>query len=318
MKLRYWIAGAALGAAAFSIVRRTATRRPRKTPRHYRVSLNPIAEAAGPDEGSVLFIGTATTLIRYRGLTVLTDPNFLHRGEKVHIGYGMHSTRLTNPALNWEDLPAVDFVLLSHLHEDHFDKFVERELVRHMPIVTTAEGARVLARRGFTRTVAMRPWDEVNMDKGDVSLRITAMPGTHGPLLMAAALPAVIGSMLEFRNRTTGSTYRMYISGDTLVHEDLREIPRRYPDIDLALLHLGGTRVLGVLVTMNAQQGIEALRIVDPRLVIPIHYNDYDVFKEPLEAFEQAVVRAGLQDKVRYLLHGEIYSFSPATQQASL
>ena len=30
---------------------------------------------------------------------------------------------------------------------------------------------------------------------------------------------------------------RMYISGDTLIHERLREIPRRFPDIDLALLH---------------------------------------------------------------------------------
>ena len=32
------------------------------------------------------FIGTATTLIRYAGFTVLTDPNFLHRGERVYLG----------------------------------------------------------------------------------------------------------------------------------------------------------------------------------------------------------------------------------------
>ena len=76
-----------------------------------------------------------------------------------------------------------------------------------------------------------------------------------------------------------------------------------------ALLHLGGTRVLGILVTMDAEQGVEALRIIDPRTAVPIHYNDYGVFKSPLEDFKKAVAEAGLEDRVRYLAHGETYEF---------
>ena len=45
--------------------------------------------------------------------------------------------------------------------------------------------------------------------------------------------------------------------------DDLKDIPWRYPEIDLALLHLGGTRVLGVMVTLDAQQGVELMRIVN-------------------------------------------------------
>jgi L-ascorbate metabolism protein UlaG (beta-lactamase superfamily) len=108
----------------------------------------------------------------------------------------------------------------------------------------------------------------------------------------------------------------MYISGDTLIHDDLHEIPRRYKNIDLALLHLGGTRVLGILVTMDASQGVECLRIIQPDMAIPIHYNDYDVFKDPLENFIRAVERAGLQNKVRYLDHGESYAFAPRVNGA--
>jgi L-ascorbate metabolism protein UlaG (beta-lactamase superfamily) len=104
----------------------------------------------------------------------------------------------------------------------------------------------------------------------------------------------------------------MYVSGDTLVYRDIHQIPLRYPNVDLALLHLGGTRVMGILVTMNAEQGIEAMRIVRPGLTIPIHYNDYDLFKEPLDEFMRAVAAAGWQDRVRYLSHGEAYSFAPA------
>src|SRR5438270_14054088 len=156
------------------------------------------------EHGSIFFVGTATVIIRYAGLTILTDPNFLHRGEQVHIGYGMHSTRLTNPAINFEDLPPIDLVLLSHLHEDHFDKLVEKRLRRDVPILTTESAAQTLAGRGFTRTYPMRAWDSASIRKGYASLRITSMPGTHGPLLVAALLPEVMGSMLEFRSERDG------------------------------------------------------------------------------------------------------------------
>ena len=320
MKPRHWIALSALGlaGAALYILRKRAPAHPRA----HLLDLPPSEDYPESDLGSVQFIGTATTLIRFQGLTILTDPNFLHRDKQVHIGYGMHSTRLTNPAIEWDDLPPIDFVLLSHLHEDHFDKFVEQHLPRNTPILTTCAAARTLAKRGFTNTYPLRVWDYVKVTKGPVSLRVTSMPGTHGPLLVAAALPDVMGSMLEFHTERNGHSYRMYISGDTLMHEDLKEIPRRYRNIDLALMHLGGTRVLGVLVTMNAEQGLEALRIIRPDLAIPIHYNDYDVFKEPLEEFVKAVERAGWKEKVRYLYHGDTYEFAPhssgATQSAAL
>jgi L-ascorbate metabolism protein UlaG (beta-lactamase superfamily) len=320
MKSRTWIALSALGLAGAAVY--VFRKRAPAHPRAHLLDLAPDDQAPDSEMGTVRFIGTATTLIRYQGMTILTDPNFLHRGQQVHIGYGMHSTRLTDPAVEWSDLPPIDFVLLSHLHEDHFDKFVERNLARNTPILTTCSAARTLRKRGFTNTYPLRMWDYVKVTKGHVSLRVTSMPGTHGPLLVAAALPDVMGSMLEFRNERDQRAYRMYISGDTLVHEDLKEIPRRYRNIDLALMHLGGTRVPGVLVTMDARQGIEALRIIRPDLAIPIHYNDYDVFKEPLEEFARAVERAGWKDKVRYLYHGDTYEFAPrgchALQEAAL
>ena len=160
-------------------------------------------EAPEFGSSSIFFIGNATVLIRYAGFTILTDPNFLHAGDHVHLG-----------------------------------------------------------EEGRTR------------------------------------LP-------------------MYISGDTLIHDRLREIPRRYPDADLALLHLGGTRVLGIMVTMDAEQGMEAMRILDPRTAIPIHYNDYEAFTSPLEDFTRTVSETGLQDKVHYLSYGDTYEFEVPTVRGS-
>jgi len=89
------------------------------------------------NSGSLFFIGTVTIILRYAGLTILTDPNFLHQGDRVHLGYGLRSTRRTNPAINIEELPPLNLIVLSHMHEDHFDRVAEQKLDKNLPIVTT-------------------------------------------------------------------------------------------------------------------------------------------------------------------------------------
>jgi L-ascorbate metabolism protein UlaG (beta-lactamase superfamily) len=201
-------------------------------------------------------------LIRYAELTVLTDPNFIHRHERVGLGYGLSATRLTDPALDIHELPPLDLVLLSHFHGDHFDQVAERDLDKSLPIVTTPEAADALRQRGFVALHPLATWEDVSGSKGDARLRITAMPGRHGPPVVSLALPEVMGSLLEFQSGVSDRSLRIYITGDTLLIDALQEVLRRCLDIDLALLHLGGTRVLGIMVTMDAAQGVELLRMI--------------------------------------------------------
>src|SRR5687767_15322945 len=100
------------------------------------------------ESGSIFFIGTATVILRYAGFTILTDPNFLHAGDHVHLGYGLTAERLTNPALEIEQLPPLDFVVLSHYHGDHFDRVAEERLRKDVPIVTTEHAAAELKGKG--------------------------------------------------------------------------------------------------------------------------------------------------------------------------
>jgi L-ascorbate metabolism protein UlaG (beta-lactamase superfamily) len=272
----------------------------------------PPPTAPAEPNGTVQFIGTATVLIRYQGFTILTDPNFLHKGDHVHLGYGITSERLTNPALNLEQLPPIDLVVLSHMHEDHFDKLVQEKLDKNIPIVTTKEAAGKLKGLGFARTYGLSTWDRIDVEKGEARLRITAAPGRHGKAGMQALLPAVMGSVLDFGPNTAAPSYRVYISGDTLVYDDLKSIPQRFPGVDLALLHLGGTRILGVFkVTMDGKDGVKLMQIIQPKKAIPIHYDDYDVFKSPLSDFAHEVKAAGLDQQVVYLAHGDTYTFAP-------
>jgi len=274
----------------------------------FRLDLSTAAGDADLSNGSVFFVGTATVILRCGGFTILTDPNFLHAGDHVHLGYGMTSERLTDPAIDLEALPHIDFCVLSHYHGDHFDQIVEERLQKDLPIITTEHAAGELGDKGFTAAQALDTWDSVLVTKGDSRVRITSMPGQHGPGPVDFFLPPVMGSMLDFESNGE-RFFRIYISGDTLIHEDLNEIPNRFPGVNLALIHLGGTRIMGVLLTMDDEQGVQILQIIQPQTAIPIHYNDYDVFKSPLEDFQRAADAAGWTDRIVYLVHGETYDF---------
>lgn len=123
------------------------------------------------------------------------------------------------------DLPPLDLIILSHFHGDHFDQVAERDLDKTVPIVTTDQAAKELAQRGFTRTHPLERWSSLTFARGETQLRITAMPAKHGPGIVDFALPDVIGSLLEFRSPEGQDIFRMYITGDTLIIDDLKDIP---------------------------------------------------------------------------------------------
>ncbi|ORX97612.1 beta-lactamase superfamily domain-domain-containing protein [Clohesyomyces aquaticus] len=307
---------------------------------HHHPSTPSPSNASDPSDSSnasLLFIGTATTILSWANLRILTDPNFLHAGSHIHLGPGVTSTRLTNPAISLHELPRIDAVLLSHYHADHFDEGVENELRRDLPIITTPHAKECLTEGkgsdAFTAVTAVDVWERVVLvgeetGEGDIRggiprIRVTAMPGKHvppGPLSIAndllGAVPPTNGWLLELgyssvrddedADFTVG--YRIYISGDTLLIPELASIPQRYADqgIDLILIHLGGTTIPGpklplLMVTMDAVQGVKLMQLVNPDVTIPIHYDDYDVFLSPLEDFRKAVEEAGLGEKVVYL-----------------
>src|SRR5260370_40851912 len=81
----------------------------------------PEGESAEFSQGEVYFIGNATTVIRFGGITILTDPAFLHKGDHVDLGHGMWARREAEPACQVGDLPPIDLVILSHYHGDHFE-----------------------------------------------------------------------------------------------------------------------------------------------------------------------------------------------------
>ena len=136
----------------------------------------------------------------------------------------------------------------------------------------------------------MATWQSDVLTKDGQSLRVTAMPGRHARGALRHLLPPVMGSVLEYEPEPGRTAMRIYITGDTLLIDDLKEIPRRYASLDVAVLHLGGTTLPGgFVVTMDGAAGADLVELVRPRTAVPVHYDDYGVFKSPLADFRAEI-----------------------------
>lgn len=186
-------------------------------------------------------------------------------------------------------------------------------------------------------------------------VKTTAMPGKHvphGPLAAAnnllGAVPPTNGWLIEMawsssateaKSASVDPGCRIYISGDTLFVDELKEIPKfikeqqalarqRRPHsqspqdgddtrIDLMIVHLGGTTIPGphmplLMVTMDAKQGVELMKLLNPDLTMPVHFDDYSVMLSPLQDFKTEVASMGEEwrDRVIYLDRGEQFKFA--------
>lgn len=256
-------------------------------------------------ESALEFVGTATTILRLGPFTLLTDPNFLHRGQRAYLGKGLFSKRRTEPSLQPAQLPRLDAVVLSHLHGDHFDRIARHELDRSLPVFTTPEATRRLRDWGFVESEPMTPWTQQTLESAGARLRITSVPGEHAPQLARRLLPPVMGTVLELDGPGV-RPLRVYVTGDTLYRPWLRDVVDRCGPIDALVIHLGGTRVLGILVTMDADQGGDLVDLVKPDLTVPIHYDDYTVFRSPLADFEALWWKRRLPGTLRTVGRGDV------------
>lgn len=89
---------------------------------------------------------------------------------------------------------------------------------------------------------------------------------------------ASVGSPCGFVIEMDGA--RVYHSGDTALFSDLALIPSLFGPIDVALLPIGGHYV------MDVKQAVLAVELLDPKIIIPIHYNTWPVINADPEAFK--------------------------------
>ena len=251
----------------------------------------------------ITHIGGPTVLIEAAGRRLLTDPTFDPPGRTYRFGWGTSSRKLTGPAIAPADLGELDAILLTHdHHQDNLDDAGRTLLPAAGAVVTTEPGARRLG--GNARGLA--DWATTTLEaSGLPALEITATPCRHGPPLSHPIVGDVIGFALRWEGQEHGA---LWISGDTVLYDGVRSVAGRI-EVDTVLLHLGGVRfpVTGPLhYTLTAQDAVELCRRIDPRTIVPVHYEGWKHFREGRAEVERAFAAApDLAARVRWVPIGE-------------
>jgi len=246
-------------------------------------------------------IGTATLLMEIGSFRILTDPVFDPAGGRYAFGYGTSSVKLTDPAISPESLGRIDAVLLSHdHHEDNLDR-AGRALLPHAgTVITTSAGARRL--KGDT--VGLRTWQSTTLKSDDFEIKVTAVPCRHGIWGSHLIVGETTGFVLEWQGQKHGA---LYISGDTVWFNGLREIGERFK-IGTAIMHIGGVQfpIMGpIRFTLNAREAIRITQALNPQVMIPIHYEGWKHFKESGNDAKKVFDESEFKGKIHWLPIGK-------------
>ena len=259
-------------------LRWVASSRRRRWPAGLTNPLSPRLPADLPaDVAAATFINHSSFLLQVGGLNLLTDPVYSDRVGPCNLG---GPKRARPPGLPFEQLPRIDCVLISHNHYDHLDVATLRKLEQRFDplFVSTLGNERFLRRKGLLKTIEL-DWWERHQVRPEVELVLT--PAQHFSSRHLFDRDQTLWGGFAISSRT----HRVYFVGDSGYGEHFREIGRRLPDIDLALIPIGAyePRWFMRFAHVNPDEAVRIHLDVRSRLSIGMHFGTFQLTDEAID-----------------------------------
>jgi L-ascorbate metabolism protein UlaG (beta-lactamase superfamily) len=225
-------------------------------------------------------------LINFFGITILTDPVLFPRVGIRLPGITIGPKRLTAPALQFDDLPHIDLILLSHAHFDHFDLPTLRCFDAATRVITARAMSDLLKRTRFSNITEL-DWDECKiLSAAAGEIIIAAFPVKHwGARTQHDTHRGYNGYLIERNGR------RIIFAGDTAMTESFAAL-RRYGPIDVAIMPISAYNPW-IESHCTPEQAIEMANAAGARFIVPVHHQtfrlSFEPLREPIERFQAAL-----------------------------
>ena len=202
-----------------------------------------------------------------------------------HDGFLLESSSVIyiDPFQIKDDLPKADLILITHGHNDHCSVEDLRKIVRAgTRILVTADSLSKVAK--LTESVDIEvigSGNEISFD----SVRISCVPAYNLSKDFHPKSEGYVGYILDFGD------VKVYHAGDTDSIPEMKEFNIDEKEF-VALLPVSGTYV------MDSQEALSAVKLLNPDLVIPMHYGSIVGSLEDAEKFKSLCLTEGVKVEI--------------------
>lgn len=227
----------------------------------------------------VTWLGHSTVLIELSNKIILTDPVFAQRASPLsYIG----PKRFHPTPVKLNELPKIDFILISHDHFDHLcAETITKFAALNIPIITSLGVGSILEKYGVkSSNIFELDWHEEVVVDG---IKFISVPSQH-----------FSGRGVLFKNQTLWSSWvmqdefnKLFFSGDTGFHNEFVDIKNKYGPFDLIFLEIGAYHPLWSDVHLGPENAFKAFELLGGGTLIPIHWGTFNLsihaWNEPAE-----------------------------------
>ena len=239
-----------------------------KLPQVVPGAMERIRAAGGRD--FILWVGHNTFLVRVGGRYWITDPVFSNRviilGRKTKPGITMKEMNLLTEQPN---------IIITHNHHDHLDEESIRRLPAGSRVFTPLGLKDLITGLGKKHVRQMDWWQEYEAD----GMRLVCLPAQHWSRRIGQGYNETLWA--AFLLITPSAT--LFFGGDSGYFIGYREIGRKYPGIDYALIPVTAyhPRWFMHYAHMDAGEAIEAFRDLGAKYFIPTQWGTFHLGDEP-------------------------------------
>ncbi len=224
-------------------------------------------------------IRNATLRITYAGKLFLTDP-VLSPKHAIESFAGISPNPVLDlPCTPQEVIDGIEMVLVSHLHQDHFDKAAQDMLPKDIPIFCQPGDEKRLAEKGFELVKV------IEQSETWQGIKLIRTGGQHGVGIWAERMGNVSGFVFQAENEPT-----VYWAGDTIWCDVVRQVVLDIQP-DIILTHSCGAKFPDSdPIIMDAEQTVEVCRAAPNAVVVATHMEALDhatVSRDELRAFAE-------------------------------